>query len=259
MRKTLVITCCALVAGVAFAQAEQKGNDGPSGIGQVANATGGPDGFGYTWADQADGCVASVTDISGTGTPVVTGDDTSSGSIALGGGAIDFYGTSYSSLNMAANGYISTDGTDTGPDLSNDCPLPAAPSTGGGARMYPLHDDLNLVGTNGYFQWFAACPVVGDHPALGCNVFMWNDVQHFGGAAPWDMAAYVYDSYDITFAIGPGNPETGSGSTTGIQNDGATIGLTYACNTAASVPDNTAVCFFHPNSVPVELQSLSID
>jgi len=225
-------------------------------------ATGGPDAFGYTWADQAEAtCSYNFVDISATGLQIVNGDDTASGGVAL-SAPFDFYGTVYNQLNMASNGYITTDPADTGPDLSNDCPLPVTPSTGGGARMYPLHDDLELVaGTGrGLIQYFAVCPRPSDrNPGEACTVFMWDDVTHYGGGGPWDMEAIVYhQSNDFVFQIGPGNPELGSGSTTGIQDPPPpTTGLTYACNTAGSIPDNTAVCFFHPGFSPAAIPTLS--
>lgn len=209
--------------------------------------TGGPDEFGYTFSD-SDGfsCAFQFVDITATGTSIVTGDDTSSGPITL-GSLFDIYGTLYSDLVMATNGYLSTDPTDTGPDLSNDCPLPAPPSTGGGARLYPLHDDL--VTTDGLTQFFESCPRANANCFVPepCTVFQWNQTTHFGGNEPWNMQAILYHfTGDIVVQVDAGNPEAGSGSTTGLQNDGATIGLTYACNTPGSVPDGRAVCFRNP-------------
>ncbi len=215
-------------------------------------ATGGPDAFGYTWADQAEATVNyNFIDISATGTQIFNGDDVSSGGIAL-NAPFYFFGSVYNQLNMASNGYISTEPADAGPDLSNDCPLPSIPSTGGGARLYPLHDDLV---STGYVQYFSPCPRTSDrNPGEACTVFMWDDVTHYGGGGgPWDMEAILYhQSSDFVFQIGPGNPEHGSGSTTGIQNTPPpTDGLTYACNTADSVPDNTAVSFYNPLYIPI--------
>lgn len=212
-------------------------------------ATGGPDAFGYTWADQHELTVDyNFIDISGTGTQIFSGDDVSSGGIALNAPFV-FYGSVYNQLNMASNGYISTDPSDTGPDLSNDCPLPAPPSTGGGARLYPLHDDLI---STGYVQYFSTCPRASDrNPGEDCTVFMWHDVTHWPSGGLWDMEAILYhQSGDFVFQIGSGNPELGSGSTTGIQNGDATIGLTYACDTANSLPENTAVSFYNPLYTP---------
>ncbi|MCB1056573.1 MAG: hypothetical protein KDD11_13810, partial [Acidobacteria bacterium] len=129
-------------------------------------------------------------------------------------------------------------------------------STGGGARMYPLHDDLILntgVG-GGFVEYFADCPRTNDRcPIESCTIFQWDNVEHFGGGGPWDMEVILYHrTNDIVYQIGAGNPELGSGSTTGVQNDGATIGLTYACNTGNSIPDNTGVCIIDPNPAPPE-------
>lgn len=224
---------------------------GPGGVSN--RGVGGPDLFGYTYDS---GVPYQMIDISGSGALVVSGDDVSSGPLALGGDPFNHYGTLYASLVMASNGYISTDPTDGGPDLSNDCPLPATPSTGGGGRIYPLHDDL--VTNTGYYEYFASCPRPSDLGGdLGCNVFMWDDATHFGAAVTFDVEVILYDmSFEIVCLIGPGNPETGSGSTTGIQNDGATIGLTFACDTGGSIPDNTVVAFFNPEGSVVVIPTL---
>jgi hypothetical protein len=154
----------------------------------VSAATGGPDTFGYTWIDSLEpaGPVFVGHDISATGTFTHDGDDTSSGPVTL-AVPVDFYGTIYTQLVIASNGYISTDLSDTGGDLSNDCPLPASPSTGGGGRFYVVHDDLDLepgIGS-GYYEYFASCPRAADRgPNTGCSIFMWDDVSHYPVAAP---------------------------------------------------------------------------
>lgn len=257
----------ALLVSAALAQNPHARRTGPqpevkqpnppaeSGPGTSPEATGGPDGFGYIFFDQADGCSFQFVDISASGTPVVTGDDTASAPIAL-SQPFSFYGNNFNNLVMASNGYVTTDLADTGPDLSNDCPLPTVPSTPvgtNGRRMYPFHDDLVLTGgaSSGFVQFFAACPRVQDAPQA-CTVFQWNDVELF--AAPgiiWDQEVIIYHTTGTMVAqVGPGNPDTGGASTTGIQSDptsGASFtGLTYACNTAGSVPANTAVCFGIP-------------
>lgn len=254
MKKTILwLGVLAMVAGVAVGQPglqETKDPNPPSGLGPGITPSGpcGPDAFGYT-------CDPTVpftgADITGTGAFLVSGDDSSSGPVPLGGtGMFDFYGVTFTSLVAATNGYISTDPTDGGPDLSNDCPIPAPPSTGGGDRMYPLHDDLI---SDIYYEYQTPCPRTSDRGATGegCHIFQWTNVTHFGGGGPWNQWAYLYDGGDFAFEVGPGNPEQGSGSTTGIQNLGATDGITVACNTGGSIPDNFAVFFFNPNFVPV--------
>lgn len=212
--------------------------------------TGGPDAYGYLFIDSLEpgGPAYGWVDISGTGTALGTGDD--SAYTANLSAPFNFYGTDYSSLRMATNGYLSTDPTDNGPDLSNDCvPFPVAPSTGGGGRFYVLHDDLNVSATysgNMYTQYFASCPRPSDALAgEPCTVCQWHNTIHFGGSVPFDFEAILYHtSGDIVYQFGPGNPETGSGSTTGIMDPTYTIGLKYACDTAGSIPDNLAVRFY---------------
>jgi uncharacterized repeat protein (TIGR01451 family) len=241
----------------------------PRGGGQPSpDAVGGPDGFGYIFFDQADGCTFQFVDISATGTSIVTGDDSASAPQAL-SLPFSFYGTSFNSLVMASNGYITTDLADTGPDLSNDCPLPATPSTPAGTtgmRIYPFHDDLNLTGgaSAGFVQHFAACPRVQDTPQA-CTVFQWNDVETFADpGVTWDQETILYHTTGtIVNQIGPGNADAGAASTTGIQSDptsGASFtGLTYACNAAASVPANTAVCFGLPTGPDLVLTKTAND
>ncbi len=246
-----VFVICALMSGVSFAQESKNQADSGNSVAPLFGGNGGPDAFGYTFSGSVAGnCAFQFVDISATGASVVVGDDVASAPIPL-QGLFNFYGVDLPDIVMASNGFLSTDPVDTGGDLSNDCPLPVIPSTGGGARIYPLHDDLNLVaGTgDGLFQYFSTCPrpsqvAFGD---IGCHVFQWDEVSHFGGAEVFDLQAILYDdTFEIVFQHDDRNIETGSGSTTGIQNDGATDGLTFACNVADSIPANSAQCFFHP-------------
>ncbi len=248
---TMALSASLLLCSSAFAQEVKDPNPPAVESGNAVTTVFGPDAFGYIGYDEAEPeCTLQFVDISATGASVLVGDDTGT-PVNLPGPAFNFYGTLVTDLAATSNGYLATDVTDTGPDLSNDCPLPFAPSTGGGARIYPLHDDLNLVAGTGqlFFEYFAACPrPSGWGGAEGCYIFQWDGVQHFGGTDAWTFQAILYDtSFGIVFQHGAGNPEAGSGSTTGIQNDGATIGLTYACDTPASVPDNSAQCIYHPD------------
>lgn len=249
----LLIAVGVVLVGTLLAQErESKTEDSVQTTGIASRITGGPDAFGYTFADQADGCRFNFIDISSTGTFILDGDDVAT-QVTL-ASPFNIYGTLYTNLIVTSNGYISTDPSDTGSDLSNDCPLPSTLSTGGGDRLYPLHDDIDLEPGIGRLltRYFPTCPrrsQVGSG-IEACTVFQWDDAAHFpggGGAPTFDFQAILYHtSYQIVFQIGPGNPEQGLGSTTGIQNFPPTTGLTYACDTPNSIPDNTAVCFFNP-------------
>lgn len=247
-----IILATALLAMGVGAQSDKPESDPPPTNSQArgVGGTGGPDNFGYTYADSTTGqCAVQFVDISATGTNVGTGDD-SGFPVTLATG-FDFYGTMLTDVGFTTNGYISTDSTDTGPDLSNDCPMPAVPSTGGGGRIMPVHDDINMSPSGAlFYEYIEPCPRPSDQfptQDLGCHVFQWDSAEHFGGGGPWDFQALLYnDSWEIVFQHGAGNPETGSASTTAIMNPAHDDALTYACNTASSVPDNSAQCFTHP-------------
>lgn len=240
---------------------EPKGSDDlvPASSVVITNS-GGPDSFGYTFTDQSEGCTFDFVDISSTGTFLFDGDDV--GAQVTLRSPFNIYGTLYTNLTVTSNGYISTDPGDTGSDLSNDCPLPSPLSTGGGARLYPLHDDIDMEPGIGRVlrRYFPTCPRLSQvgNGIEACTVFQWDDATHFPGsviAPSFDFQAILYHtSFQIVFQIGPDNPEFGGGSTTGIQNFPPTTGLTYACDAAGSIPDNTAVCFFNPQGgIPVAL------
>ncbi len=239
----VVLIPCALFAGVGHEVKDPNpaiGNEGP-----MPRATGGPDAFGYVWHDQNEADVSySWIEISATGSSLGSGDDsTYSQTLDF---PFDFYGTTYSRLDAITNGFLST-ATDSGVDLTNDCPLPASPSTGTGARVYAVHDDLVVDGSI-YYQYFSTCPRADNTGATpGCMVFQWHDARHYGDSSLFDFEVVLYDgSFEIAVQTAAGNPEAGSGSTTGIQDENAAVGLSYACDTAGSVPDNTAVAFFIP-------------
>lgn len=269
MRRSFLILC--LIAGnlfvgsVLFAQESKTEEPAPEPLFSTFSsislfAAGGPDAFGYTYDDHAGVCTYDFVDIGTTGTFLTDGDEISS--VVTLAEPFNIYGTEYSQLSASTNGYISTDPSDIGGDLSNDCPLPSPLSSGGGARLYPLHDDIDMEPGIGRLltQYFPTCPrpsQVGGG-IESCTVFQWDQAAHFRWnefSPTFDFQAILYHtSFQIVFQIGPGNPELGEGSTTGIQNHPpATTGLTYACNTFGSIPDRTAVCFFNPQGgIPPE-------
>lgn len=223
-------------------------------VGPKPLATGGPDGFGYTYVDQGGpaGPTYSFVDISGTGTAVTfTDSDDGAATVTL-GAPILFYGASVGSLAMSTNGYLSTDDTDFGGDLSNDCPLPTAPDApfgSTGARMYVFHDDL-VVNGGGFTQFFGTCPVT---PLAGgseaCTVLMWQNVTRYGQGDAFDFEAILFHaSNEIRYQYQSLGAADGGGQTVGIQSAGPSplYGLAYACNLAASVTSTTAVSFVAP-------------
>ena len=221
----------------------------------LSAAAGGPDTFGYEFRDEAEtnGPTYSYQDISGTGTSLgLSGADDNAATLTL-SQAFDFYGTAHTDLRVATNGYISTLTSDGGGDLSNDTPLPATPSSGGGARMYPNHDDLVVDATGEvYHQFFATSPLNningGTEP---CTIIQWVNMRRFGGTVvPGEgfQVILFHTSGEIRFQYTGVSALDGSQATIGIQNDGATIGLEYGANTAALVNSSRAISFFVPSA-----------
>ena len=212
--------------------------------GQAPATSGGPDAFGYTFIDSTEpgGPTFSYVDIASSPNYIGTGDD-SAFTINLGGPGFCFYTPDgsgpYTQLRVSTNGYISTDLGDSGGDLSNDCPIPATPSTGGGGRIYVDHDDLV---TDVYHMYDAG---------LQANIVQWQG-DHFGSQEgrgegfPIDVQVLLFDNGNILMQYAD-DVEGGSGSTRGIQDaDPPTTGLLHSCNTPGSVFGGLAILFQPP-------------
>ena len=199
----------------------------------------GPDGFGYAGA----ACAYNWVDITGTGTSVALGDDAYAGPFAI-GFSFPFYGSAFSDLYVSSNGWISFDAP-TSSYLTNQCPLPNSSLPN---NTIALHwDDLDPGDTGDlvYYQSFASCPVGSGQ----CLVVLYDDFCHYPGGATCASAgtfeAILYDDGAVRVQFLDAGAELGSGSTTGIEGGNAVAdhGLTYACDTAASLADNLCVQF----------------
>ncbi|MEX1369337.1 MAG: MYXO-CTERM sorting domain-containing protein [Nannocystaceae bacterium] len=198
----------------------------------------GPDTFGYVAADQDDGAVYNYVDITATGALLVTGPEVSA--VVPLGAPFEIYGAAPMTVYANSNGFL-TDDPATNFDATNDCPIPDPPSTGNGFRIYALHDDLN---TSVYYQYFTEveADMLGfPGETAGISVIQWVG-NHDSGGGPVDVEAVLFHDDFSFLTMVAADAEEGSGSTLGIQNDGATTGLNYVCNTAMSVvPGVTAV------------------
>lgn len=219
--------------------------------------TGGPDTFGYTFRDSAEpnGPVFNWVNISGTGTPLdlTTGSgDNRHGPLPL-GFTFNYYGTNYTDVWFGADGWLTVGATDPGTnDNSNDCPLPS--QNGNENIIGGIWDNLNAAMTtpngNGYYQAFPAgsCPY-GGYPGA-CFVAQWQGTYYSQlPIPPYDPTTFeiiLFDDNNILVQIQEAGDRAGSGSTTGIENVNATDGLTYACNEASSLADNSAIQFYYP-------------
>jgi hypothetical protein len=209
----------------------------------VPDATGGPDGFGYTFIDSAEpgGPVYTWVDITATGTAIAswtgTPDDGYAGPFAV-GFSFPFYGVAQTQFYASTNGFISFGAGSS--SLSNQCPLPSVTTPDNLIAM--LWDDLNFnTSGNAYYQYFATCPVgTGE-----CTVVEYSNVAHYGGAAgsAGTFEAILYPSGQILIQFNNPGTETGSGSTTGIESPAGTYGLGYACNVGSTLAANLAIRF----------------
>ncbi len=202
--------------------------------------TGGPDAYGYTFidSDEAAGPSYSMIDISGTGTLAIQCDDCNNGPYDF-NFDFPFYGNEYSQFWIASNGgitfinqYLST-GNAFLPQNDSENNLIAV-----------LWDDIdtgNNVGQGIYYQYFANCP----HPDFSgpCMVVMWSNAQHWPSSAEFDFEVILFPNGNILMQYGPGNPELGSNSGTGIENLTGDVALVYAQDQAGSLKNNLAILF----------------
>lgn len=234
------------LAAASQAEVDIKGANPPGSSG--ARTAVGPDGFGYTAADETEpaGTGFDYIDISATGTPAgLTGDDAGTGALPI-GFSFPFYGVEYTTVAMSTNGYLNFDPDGDLVDFGNDCPGLAAFEPDQSIFVY--WDDLVAGAESGHYQTFASCPHAGG--GFGpCTIFQWSDVQLFGISTPFGFQAILYRNGNILMQYPAGNTQTGDGSTTGIENQApSTTGLDYACNTPGSIPAERAILFCAPGN-----------
>jgi len=139
------ISLAAASAVVPAAQPATRAAPWQSTVPWVPNGGGGPDAFGYVWADDTSPPVFEWIDISTTGT-LVTGlaDDNSAPAISL-PFTFKFYWTDINSFRVGSNGWI---GLGNNPPNNIASCFPAIPTAGGPGDSYvaPLMGDLNFTG-----------------------------------------------------------------------------------------------------------------
>jgi hypothetical protein len=111
-------------------------SDGPD----RSRGSGGPDTFGYRWADSddANGPTYGWVEISQIGTGLLMGDHTYSAAIAM-GMTFPFYGNNYTSLHISANGFLSFTAPQGQYGTNSTIPSAVDPDD----IIAPFWDDLN--------------------------------------------------------------------------------------------------------------------
>jgi hypothetical protein len=202
--------------------------------------------------DQTDpgGPVAAFVDILTTGVGQVVGGSTNGAATITLSQPFPIYGVPFSQVNVSTNGYITTELSDDGRDLTNDCPLPATPDHPvgtTGARIYPLHGFFTTlpVPTGGIFlQYFATSPVPNILGAFEpCSLIMWSHMSGLFNAEDFDFEVILFhETGEIRFQYRDLDVD-GSFQSIGIQDFAPpSTGLTYLCH--VPLPTNATVVSF---------------
>ena len=224
-------------------------------------------------------CSRQFIDISTTGTELTIVDsDTEDSFPAEDEGAasvnlsqsFNLYGQTISSLHLSTNGFISTNPNESGFDFDNDCPLPALPNNDergstDSARIIPMHGDL--ITQNIYHQHFNSCPrPANSNQDLSCDVFMYKDVDLYSEndatVESFNFEAILYPEISLWVYQYDGVGFKPEASTIGLQNDNATDGAAFSCNTPNTINTQEAVCIYHkdfPESSGGDVNKLFLD
>ncbi|MCX6733891.1 MAG: hypothetical protein NTX63_03690 [Candidatus Peregrinibacteria bacterium] len=209
--------------------------------GDVFALTGGPDTYGYIYADSNQGFFSySWNDISATGTSVGTlGDDSIYGPFNI-GFTFSFYGTDYTQFYVCNNGYIV---------FNNTCAYNNVSITNSGTPnnfIAPFWDDLYTGGSIKY-QSTGSSP----NGQLVISFLGINHINAQAGAATFQIILseasnmIMFQYQDVDF--GNATYDSGASATVGIENSSGTDGLQFSFNTA-SLSANYAVGFLAQSS-----------
>ncbi|MCA9782181.1 MAG: hypothetical protein H6678_02675 [Candidatus Delongbacteria bacterium] len=205
--------------------------------------SGGPDAFGYTWANSnaVNGPPFSSTDIYWATNLGLTGDDQSVDQALP--FDFPFYGTSYNTVRVCSNGWLSFNLTGT--EYSNTpIPTPGIPDN----AIFPLWTDLLLPqgGTVTYYEEAYYHRVI----------FQWNAIPHISGYNsgynnPYTFQVMLYDDGNIQVNYMDVSEQFLGKATVGLENVDGSSGLPVAYDgLGATIADNTSIRFFPPQPRP---------
>lgn len=164
------------------------------------------------------GGASAFEDISGVGTPVTLGDDTTT--LVPVGFSFPFYGGTYTDVNFCSNGFVNFGTSST--SLTNG----AIPSAGvPNNAIYGLWDDLNCTGRSCYY---ATLGTAGTDLRF---IAQWTAVPQFAASDSNTFQVVLFESGVVEVRYGAISAFTGNDATIGVENSTGTV--------AASVPDST--------------------
>jgi len=204
--------------------------------GQAARNAGGPDAYGYTWADsrEAGGPAYGWVEINTLGTALPSADDGNTGPYSLGFN-FPYYGNAYSSVRICTNGFISFTATET---AYNNAQIPASGAPNN--ILAPFWDDLDPTRGGTIYYW--------DDPAGDRFIVEYRQVRHYSGTATESFQVILLGDGTITFqyqAVGLANS-----CSVGIENATGTDGLGLNFNLAGFLAANLAIRFTPPVLTP---------
>jgi hypothetical protein len=206
-------------------------------------ASGGPDAWGYTWADTNDAGGPGGIYYYAPGSPLGLGDDDST--VVNLGFSFEFYGITYTSVRVHSNGAITFGAGGSSLSFVNQCPL-----SGFGADIAaPFWDDLDP----------SASASIGVYAGSGTDangdlVFIaeWFYMQNWVGTGDVTLEVQLHDDDDhIEFVY----LDTDLGSSTYTDGASASVGifggalLSPSCNASSLLTGGYAIGFFPPPPV----------
>ena len=234
---------------------EQDTGFTPAPLAELLRA-GGPDTFGYTFADSTEdlGPVFDFVDISTVGVPLGLGDDEAV-AVSL-GFTFNYYNNNYTEVYVSSNGLLSFGAPATQFINAPTMPSPALPNN----IIAVMWDDL-MPGPEGeiYIRAFGRCPYGNG----ACLVVQYDNLIHADGKSAGVWQAILFRTGSILLQYASAGELAGASSTTGIENFFGADGLLYAANTPDSLHDGLAVCFSYPgraeDCVDTDIPWLTLD
>ena len=196
---------------------------------------GGPDGFGYVWrdSDEPGGPTFNWAEISTIGTKLTTLTDDQTTTVSL-PWAFPFYGESYTSVNVNANGWLNVGTTSSG---WSNYPIPTSSTPNNLLAVY--WDDLRISANPSAGVYYYHDTV---HDRF---IVQFNKVPRYSNNGQYTFEAILYPNGTIEYQYldMQFSGSYGSRGTIGIENATGTDGLQVLYNTAGYMKNGLAIRF----------------
>jgi hypothetical protein len=192
----------------------------------------------YLWGDsegrgEIPGVQFNWRDISSTGVLLPGYDETYECNVPIGFTFL-FFGKEHQSICVSTNGILSFDESAVA-DFISQCPLPNPQPRNG--LIAAVWDDLVVTGGMTY-------QLMGTAPER-MFVVQWSAVRRYGTSTNnyATVQIVLYEDGQIEIQVRDAGALSGRTSTTGLENEDGSLGVTYACRTQRTLHDELAVRF----------------